>query len=1425
MMKKGFMKKVVLTLLCICLLAMTGCGEETEKKPTNQDSVKQETDTVEEGFTVLCDFEKWEPDFSLIKLFNDFGKISRNTDSAYVKRGTMSAKLQPIGIPNSADKPMFYIPLNSALYDFNYGDVTNYYNFSVSVYNAEEYDVEIGVGLVYEESVPGRSISKMTEAQISVLKPGWNEVEYLLQKYPYTFTNPTISEYSETECKAVYFNFETVEVEGDSVEDAPVLYMDDFGYYALTDNQPKIVFEEKGVKLGSVGVAMEVPAFSFQKNEEVVEGDMEFVLTCDEDGSTVDIQDNKFVPDKAGTYTLTIKNTYNKVVTDYYYTFIVRDVPKEGEYESCDSKYSLFNISGSAPGMKIAYEEGFSATDDGSGSVKLINQHGWGWPGALVTSRQKLDKDKLSDYKYFTFKIYIPDENAKKYVERADGKKYKYIAILNQSIGMEVPIGEWYTVSVDAEQFWAQYKENEAMYLVWLDNAEESQYGGESYLVEYYIDEIMLRKAEVFYREYAENEIDNCTAANNFTGSPWSSVEYCISKSRIDDGSGSVQMNCWNGWPNANMTVSSKTYDEIMKYDYVSVWVYIDSTQGLVNGDKEVVFWNETQKMYLTPGKWHNIAITTNDFVKYAFDTEKNAKTFSLMMVQNCADDGRYDPNAKVYIDDIYLLKDSSAVKLSDFVPDYAGQGGSFIYDTTISHTNDGTGTVKMLSEGRHWPHAAVNLGMTKEELSQYGSLTYWIMMESPSGNKQIRAYICGLDYAENYNVGEWYKITVPTSKLKIDENGVVDLFNMLNDTPGVGDFQAVIYIDDITLTEGVGNNDGDTSDRSIGAIGLSDFVADYGYQGGSFTYDKTVSHTTDGTGAVKMSSDNRPWPHAAANFGMTAEELAEYASISFWIMMESPSGNEKVRMYVPSIEQADDYNVGEWYKITIPTSKVIMDANGVVDLFHMLNDTPGVGDYQAQIYIDDVVLETGTGSGDAPGGDTPGRVYAEDEVDNCTTVENFTGSAWSEVVYNANMSRNGESAGSIQMNCWNGWPIANMIVNGKTYDEILAYDYVSVWVYIDSTEGLVSGKKEVVFWNHLYKMYLEPGKWHNISITTTDFVKYAYDSAKNPQVFNLIMVQNCLDDGRYDANAKVYIDDVYLINDVASVKLSDFVPDYSGQGGSFSYDVNASHTEDGTGSVKMSCDGRIWPHAAVKLGVTKEELSKYETLSFWIMMESPSGNAQVRMHIPAIEQTNDYNVREWYQITIPASKIIMDANGVTDLFFMLNDTAVVGDPNAIIYIDEITLTKLEMEIPLTASSFVSDYASQGGSFSECMTISHLEDASGSVKMSCDGRIWPHAAVNLGVTVEELSKYKTLSFWIMMESLSGNEKVRMHVPAIEQTNDYTVGEWYQITIPTNKVTMDANGVTDLFFMLNDTAVVGDPQAYIYIDDMVLTKAN
>ena len=243
MMKKGFIKKVVLTLLCICLLAMTGCGEDTEKKPANQDSVKQETDTVEGGFTVLCDFEKWEPDFSLIKLFNDFGKISRNTDSAYVKRGTMSAKLQPIGIPNSADKPMFYIPLNSALYDFNYGDVTNYYNFSVSVYNAEEYDVEIGVGLVYEESVPGRSISKMTEAQISVLKPGWNEVEYLLQKYPYTFTNPTISEYSETECKAVYFNFETMEVEGDSVEDAPVLYMDDFGYYALTDNQPKIVFE------------------------------------------------------------------------------------------------------------------------------------------------------------------------------------------------------------------------------------------------------------------------------------------------------------------------------------------------------------------------------------------------------------------------------------------------------------------------------------------------------------------------------------------------------------------------------------------------------------------------------------------------------------------------------------------------------------------------------------------------------------------------------------------------------------------------------------------------------------------------------------------------------------------------------------------------------------------------------------------------------------------------------------------------------------------------------------------------------------------------------------------------------------------------------------------------------------------------------
>ena len=44
-----------------------------------------------ENQVLFADFESWEPDFQLMKVYNEFGRVTRNKDQAFVKSGKYSA--------------------------------------------------------------------------------------------------------------------------------------------------------------------------------------------------------------------------------------------------------------------------------------------------------------------------------------------------------------------------------------------------------------------------------------------------------------------------------------------------------------------------------------------------------------------------------------------------------------------------------------------------------------------------------------------------------------------------------------------------------------------------------------------------------------------------------------------------------------------------------------------------------------------------------------------------------------------------------------------------------------------------------------------------------------------------------------------------------------------------------------------------------------------------------------------------------------------------------------------------------------------------------------------------------------------------------------------------------------------------------------
>lgn len=230
------MKKIIsLILVLVCTFSafgIAGC-QEPEQEVTNE--------------IVLADFEQWKPDFQLLRLFNNFGKVTRNDNLEFVKSGKYSAKLQTVGSTINNSKPLMYVTAISKLFEYDYRDFTEYNEVVVYVYNTFDVEKEVTVGLV--TGVVSEASISTAQGQTFVLKPkAWTRIDYWLNV---DFLNLFVD---LENVEGVYFEF----------ENTGNMYVDEKNVYYIDDL--KLVKAEQKQEINDVITVDEWEVCSFEKD-------------------------------------------------------------------------------------------------------------------------------------------------------------------------------------------------------------------------------------------------------------------------------------------------------------------------------------------------------------------------------------------------------------------------------------------------------------------------------------------------------------------------------------------------------------------------------------------------------------------------------------------------------------------------------------------------------------------------------------------------------------------------------------------------------------------------------------------------------------------------------------------------------------------------------------------------------------------------------------------------------------------------------------------------------------------------------------------------------------------------------------------------------------------------------------------------------
>lgn len=204
------MKKIIKTILaaviaCTCCIPAVGCdGLEN----TNQSSSGS---TLANNEVLFADFETWAPDFQLCRISNMFGKVSMNADAQYVHEGKRSARIDPVG------KGWMYFALRSELFDYDYTDFTRVDGIRMEMYNPQESEETVNVGLVSNPF----GLEKFDKAggKAFTLKPGWNTIDY------YVDTTLVCMIADLQDIQGIYFTFDPVNAY-EITEETPRFYLD-----------------------------------------------------------------------------------------------------------------------------------------------------------------------------------------------------------------------------------------------------------------------------------------------------------------------------------------------------------------------------------------------------------------------------------------------------------------------------------------------------------------------------------------------------------------------------------------------------------------------------------------------------------------------------------------------------------------------------------------------------------------------------------------------------------------------------------------------------------------------------------------------------------------------------------------------------------------------------------------------------------------------------------------------------------------------------------------------------------------------------------------------------------------------------------------------------------------------------------------------
>ena len=216
-------KKISLLLLALFIMTMSAsliaCKDKTPADPDA--ALKQDV--------TLCDFEEWAPDFQTIRFMNGFGRVSKNEDKTYVKSGNFSARLDPLGWYSSGSLPLIFFPTRSETFGFDYADFSYADYISVEIYNPNNEEKTINMGLVSNISSIS-SITRINDREIT-LKTGWNSVYFEIDPSIVAITG------NITSVEGIYFLFKNAQ-SLNPTEETPKYYIDDLKIIKKQERSP-----------------------------------------------------------------------------------------------------------------------------------------------------------------------------------------------------------------------------------------------------------------------------------------------------------------------------------------------------------------------------------------------------------------------------------------------------------------------------------------------------------------------------------------------------------------------------------------------------------------------------------------------------------------------------------------------------------------------------------------------------------------------------------------------------------------------------------------------------------------------------------------------------------------------------------------------------------------------------------------------------------------------------------------------------------------------------------------------------------------------------------------------------------------------------------------------------------------------------------